>query len=90
MNDTKLWALHILGPDDVYAAPSEEEATACAKQINDLLSARVNQNTNYPPIDALVILWPFSAEAHAADLPKWKERTATANSSPPGDKDLGI
>lgn len=28
--NNKLWALHVPGPDDLYAAPSKEEAEALA------------------------------------------------------------
>lgn len=57
MTDT-LWCCHIQGPDDVHAAGTKEEAQRWANAVNALNIVR-----------AVVEPWPWSAEAHAADLP---------------------
>lgn len=73
MNDSTLWAVHISGPDDIHAAPSHEEATARAAQINEWYSARENKSENDPLLEAAVTPWPYDAATHAADLLKWHD-----------------
>ena len=35
-NGEELWCLHILGPDDVHAAPSKEHAERAAERFNEI------------------------------------------------------
>ena len=62
-----LWCVHVLGPDDVYAAASHADAVAEAAKLNDALWSRDNS-----PDDVLCFafadMWPWSDDRHAADL----------------------
>lgn len=56
-----LWAVSLRGPDDIIACPSFDVAEAVA--------AFVNSHTGlWSMISAAVIEWPYSAEAHSADV----------------------
>ena len=64
----KLWCVHIVGPDDVYAAPSEVEARRAVgymeahwKKIEP--DSEVNRMVRFEAIP-----WPHSAESHAKDV----------------------
>lgn len=58
-----LWALHIVGPDDVVPAPSRE----LAQQAADLFNATFPQSDdpNWPRVSAAVIEWPHGSKEHA-------------------------
>jgi len=60
-----LWAIHVAGPDDIYAMPSREEASLQAKIFN---SASVTG-----AIVVTVVEWPYTAEAHAANMREYME-----------------
>lgn len=68
---TKLWALLIPGPDDVWAMPSKEAAENAAKKHNTAVDS-----DNWPLKDtvprsmcyATVIEWPYDAAEHAESL----------------------
>ena len=69
--DTKLWALLIPGPDDLWAMPSKEAAEAAAKQHNSAvdsdnwpLKGTVQRSMCY----ATAVEWPYSAEEHAESI----------------------
>jgi hypothetical protein len=66
----KLYAVHILGPDDIFAAPSKEAAERAAKSVNDWFSTN-----RWPDVEvkAVVIEWPFSEELHASDVGEFDE-----------------
>lgn len=61
-----LWCLHILGPDDIHAAPSKEHAERAAERFNEI----------YGPVAAsagvmcraVAAPWPHSPESHAEDV----------------------
>lgn len=55
----ELWALHIEGPDDIFAMPSKEAAEAHAVILNERLPDHCR---------AVAKPWPHSAEAHAEDM----------------------
>lgn len=62
----ELWCLHILGPDDVHAAPSKEHAERAAERFNEIhgpvaASAGVMCRAVAAP-------WPHSPESHAEDV----------------------
>lgn len=66
-----LWCCHVRGPDDVYAAPDFKTALEWADSIN-ALNWRRHQPVSYEDclLKALPAPWPWSAEAHAENLPK--------------------
>ena len=86
MSNTPLWAVHIPGPDDLYAAPSEHAANQVAKYHNDtvvpaLLKIRDSkpeaERAYFPPIEgctANVVHWPWDDAGHAECLKdSWPE-----------------
>jgi len=68
-----LWCVHILGPDELVAFATYEEAEAHAQRLIDYL-----YDPTVPEHDVLclpiVALWPWSAEAHAAEIDKARTR----------------
>lgn len=66
-----LWCMHILGPDDVYPAPTKEHAELAAKALNAFHAARFSNSIYEPTMEAVVAPWPHSAESHAADVAKF-------------------
>lgn len=61
-----LWAVHIIGPDDMIAAPSFEEAEAAAERFNK--SALGGMRRDGITCEAEAIDWPHGAESHAHSL----------------------
>jgi hypothetical protein len=65
-----LWCVHILGPDDVIAAPSHDAAAVHARELNKTLHSRVGA-----PEDVLCFAyaapWPHSPEDHADGVKNW-------------------
>jgi hypothetical protein len=63
--DLVLWCVHVLGPDDVLAAPSHEAAVVRARQMNQSLHRG-------GPEDVLCFAyaapWPHSKDAHSLNL----------------------
>jgi hypothetical protein len=66
------WCVHILGPDDVIAAPSHDAAVTRAHEQNKALHGRVSV-TDDVLCFAYAAPWPHSAESHAYDLKKQTE-----------------
>ena len=69
--ETKLWALLIPGPDEVWAMASKEKADADAERHNAVLAKNnLPEQWGVPPeaVQAQVIEWPYSAEDHAEAL----------------------
>lgn len=63
MSDLQMWAVHIHGPDDVYAVPDRQIADAVALVLNW-------QWQRHPPTVAMraeVIEWPHGYEAWRAE-----------------------
>lgn len=60
-----LWAIHVAGIDDIYAMPSKEEAQVQADIFNSasVTGAKV----------VTVIQWPYTPEAHAANMKEFME-----------------
>ncbi|WP_321814612.1 MULTISPECIES: hypothetical protein [unclassified Paraburkholderia] len=85
MSDTKLWMLHIQGPDDVVGAPSKDDAEKVAAAFNKIHGeylARKRAETaaaggdpdNWPTVVAVVAEWDSTAAAHAKSVKKyWPE-----------------
>lgn len=90
MTDTKLWMLHIQGPDDIVAAPSKVQAEQVAAAFNaywgDYLTrqraASIAEGKNpdhWPTITAVVAEWDGTAKAHAKNLAQyWPDYAAYA------------
>ena len=71
MTEQRLWAMHVPGPDDVFAMPSEEAAHKAAAAHNKAvaemgLAERFGVTSEQ--VSARVIEWPHSAESHAESL----------------------
>lgn len=68
-----LWSIHIPGPDDYHAAPSEKSAIHMAEKHNASMTEHFSKTPITPGDDeklrascnAVVSHWPFDAEAHA-------------------------
>ena len=79
---SNLWAIHIPGPDDIYAAPSQDAAKHMAEKHNAAMRGYFERHPekahdNWPTAEstlALVIEWPFE-DGHAEAL---KEFNASA------------
>lgn len=65
MND--LWAMHLMGPDDWYAAPSKIDALEVANRVN--YGFRDSAIKPY----AVVVPWDGSDESHKAQAEFWKD-----------------
>lgn len=88
--ERRLWAINILGPDDLFAVPDRESAIHNANRFNTwweetFRAQRLDDPREYGPICwAVPITWSGSAESHASNLADpeneyrdWRE-TATA------------
>lgn len=67
----KLWAIHIPGPDDYHAAPSQEIANHMAARHNVAMQEYVSKNKldwGLEMITAEVAEWPGTAEDHTEEL----------------------
>lgn len=72
---TSLWCIHIPGPDECHAAPSEAAAHHMAAKHNAAMTAYFEKNPDPDGVGPLrestlatVKPWPWSAEDHADDL----------------------
>lgn len=70
--DKVLWCCHVLGPDDLHAAPSYEAALAHATALNAAIDGRVAEHPELADVlcKAVPALWPWSPEGHASALAK--------------------
>lgn len=66
-----LWCVHILGPDDVLAAPSHDAAVVHAHELNKALHSRASRPVDDVLCFAYAAPWPHSKEAHADAVKKW-------------------
>jgi N-glycosidase YbiA len=64
MADTRLWCLRAIGPDDVHPAPDFETAQKWADWANEQFADFADT------LRHVVVVWPWSAEAHAKVLPR--------------------
>lgn len=63
----KLWAVHVLGPDDILAMPDRETAETVAAQINGVaqdFASRPSASDLDPHVSAEVVEWPWDFQAH--------------------------
>lgn len=70
-----LWCMHILGPNEVHAAPDFWTALAWASELSAAIAGRaIKENwaadDNYLNTQAVAARWPWSAEEHAKCLTK--------------------
>lgn len=74
----KLWAVHHRGSDDIIAQPSRQAANGLVTALDRM---DVTEAAAHPETAALhhavVVEWPFSADAHAEELAD-QEREGTA------------
>lgn len=66
--ETDLWCMHAIGPDDVFAAPSKEEAERAAAWYNERFK-------DAPEVRFAAIPWPHSADSHAIAVVDWDVET---------------
>jgi len=72
----KLWCIHVLGQDDLHAAPSKEVAEQMAFKHNEEMNQYLDANPGLRErwgmpqgtIFAQVCEWEHGAEEHAEDL----------------------
>lgn len=71
----RLWCVHIIGPDDVCAAPDFDTAEKWAVDHNRMMrefeaATGMAEGPHWPETRSVVALWPWSQDAHAEDLPR--------------------
>lgn len=66
-----LWCTHVLGSDDVYAAPSHSAASAHARALNLVMHELADAHSDVLCF-AYAAPWPHSAEDHAENLKRWR------------------
>ena len=71
---SELWCLHVLGPDDIIAAPSKEAAEVAKWFLTRYWG---QQGPDDPPIGFEVEPWPFTPESHAKDVQMFYVETGT-------------
>lgn len=69
--DICLWCVHVLGIDDVHAAPNHNAAVVHARELNKAIFSRVSSNLNDVFCFSYAAPWPHSKESHAESLKDW-------------------
>lgn len=67
----ELWAVHVEGPDDLFAVASRKDAEAQAEEINvwrEAFAKRLGDVQPDPNWHAVVVPWAGTAEDHARAL----------------------
>lgn len=73
-SDDTLWMIHVLGPDDIYAAPSLVEAYEQAAKYQRFFDGRKDKHEHDPIVRAVVTEWDGTPEQHAHNLTTyWKD-----------------
>lgn len=82
--ESKLWALFVPGPDELWPMPSREAADEAATRHNAIVDA---DDWPYPELRessrARVVEWPYGAASHAEMIESGDQETLSSN-------DLGI
>lgn len=65
-----LWCVHVLGPDDVMAAPSHNSAAITAHEMNKAFHGRVTTAADVLCF-AYAAPWPHTPEDHAQAVKQW-------------------
>ncbi len=74
--DLTLWCVHVLGPDDVHAAPSHLAAVTQAHELNKALYSRADTKCDDILCFSYAAPWPYDAESHKLAVLNWlKEPT---------------
>ena len=68
MSATKLWAVHVQGPDDVIACVDRESADSLALELNKII--KQVSSSRFPNCVCTVIEWPYGMNKWVADLEK--------------------
>ncbi|OQS42287.1 hypothetical protein [Chromobacterium haemolyticum] len=80
LTEAEKWAVHIPGPDDLYAAPSHAAAVFVAEHHNKTTLPAIQkimdskppeERRMYPPIECItaeVVPWPWDAAEHEESL----------------------
>lgn len=68
--ETKLWCIHVIGPDTIIPQPSKEIAEQRAAEKNAFLREMLARDAipNDPHIECEVIEYPGKPEYHASGL----------------------
>lgn len=76
--DSSLWCLHVIGPDDVYPAPSKEAAEVAKLHLERYWGQKDGLGHPFDPeIKFEAIPWPWSSESHAEDVRLFYTLTGT-------------
>jgi len=74
-HQTKLWAIHIPGPDEHHPAPSEAIARHMAQKHNAAMESYLAKNPDtsgfFPPRESIlakVVEWPFEPGCHVEQV----------------------
>lgn len=62
---TTMWAVHVEGPDDLYACPDRDTSEALALVLNRQFERHAKPDD--PPMAATVVKWPYGYETWKAD-----------------------
>ena len=65
-----LWCVHILGPDEVIAAPSHLAAETHAHELNKSIYSRAGPHDDVLCF-AYAAPWPHGRKSHAAAVKNW-------------------
>lgn len=68
---TPLYAIHIIGPDDMIPAPSKEEADAACVLLNAVFMRHADPSA--PPVKAEACEWPYPAEMWQQNLHQFRD-----------------
>lgn len=74
--DLVKWCVHIIGPDDLMAAPCHDAAVTYAHQLNRVLYSRSTIAADEVLCFAYAAPWPHDEKSYAEDLAKWSERVS--------------
>ena len=72
-----LWCVHILGSDDIIAAPSHGAAETHAHELNKAVFGRIG-NTEDILCFAYAAPWPHDKLSHANNVQNWLEKEHAA------------
>jgi hypothetical protein len=67
----KLWCVHFIGPDDLFAAPNKEAADERVAAYNAWIN--ITPMMRYTGLQAETLEWPWTPEGHTESLTQWQE-----------------
>lgn len=80
-SDTTMWAMHIAGPDDLFAAPDRAVADAACVVMN----AQFKRHRQDDMMQASVVEWPHGYEAWKAGAEAFRLQTAAPEAVTPSE-----